>query len=101
MATTTQQRSGGRRLSAEERRDQVVEAAGAESGERGYHAPSTAGIAKRAGISQPYIYALFADKHELFLAVHDRVVDRIRDTFLEAGQGASTPEETLRAMGMG
>jgi AcrR family transcriptional regulator len=99
MATTIQQRTGGQRLSAEERRDQVVEAAVAEFGERGYHAASTAGIAKRAGISQPYIYALFADKHELFLAVHDRVVDRIRDTFLEAAQGTSTPEETLGAMG--
>jgi AcrR family transcriptional regulator len=105
MATTTKQRSGGqrsggRRLSAEERRDQVVEAAVAEFGERGYHAASTAGIAKRAGISQPYIYALFADKHELFLVVHDRVVDRIRNAFLEAARGTSTPEEALRAMGM-
>jgi AcrR family transcriptional regulator len=100
MATTTEQRTGGRRLSADERRDQVVEAAVAEFGERGYHAASTAGIAKRAGISQPYIYALFADKHELFLAVHDRVAGRIRDAFLEAARGASTPEEALRAMGM-
>src|SRR3954451_19621402 len=99
MAAATKQRSG-QRLSAEERRAQVIEAAVAEFGERGYHAASTAGIAKRAGISQPYIYALFADKHELFLAVHDHVVGRIRDTFLEAAQGASTPEEALRAMGM-
>jgi AcrR family transcriptional regulator len=94
MATTTEQRTGGRRLSADERRDQVVEAAVAEFGERGYHAASTAGIAKRAGISQPYIYALFADKHELFVA------GRIRDAFLEAARGTSTPEEALRAMGM-
>ena len=99
MATTTK-KSSGKRLSAEERRDQVVEAAVAEFGERGYHAASTAGIAKRAGISQPYIYALFADKHELFLAVHDRVVDRIRAAFLEAARGTSTPEEALHAMGM-
>jgi AcrR family transcriptional regulator len=88
------------RLSAEERRDQVVDAAVAEFGERGYHAASTASIAKRAGISQPYIYALFADKRELFKAVHDRVVSRIRAAFLEAAQGTSTPEESLHAMGM-
>ena len=87
------------RLSSDARRDQVIDAAVAEFGERGYHAASTAGIAKRAGISQPYIYALFADKHELFLAVHDRVVDRIRAAFLEAAEGTSTPEEALRAMG--
>ena len=100
MATETKQRNAGQRLSAEERRDQVVEAAVEEFGERGYHAASTAGIAKRAGISQPYIYALFADKHELFLAVHDRVVGRIRDAFVEAARGTSTPEDALRAMGM-
>jgi AcrR family transcriptional regulator len=88
------------RLSAEERRDQVVDAAVAEFGERGYHAASTASIAKRAGISQPYIYALFADKRELFLAVHDRVIARIRDAFVEAARGTSTPDESLHAMGM-
>ena len=52
MATTTT------RQSAEERREQVLEAATHEFAQRGYHAASTAAIAKRAGISQPYIYAL-------------------------------------------
>jgi AcrR family transcriptional regulator len=93
MATT------GTRLTADERRDQVLDAAVAEFGERGYHAASTASIAKRAGISQPYIYALFADKTELFKAVHDRVTERIRSAFLEAARGAGTPEEALEAMG--
>jgi AcrR family transcriptional regulator len=94
MATTTT------RLSAEERRDQVVDAAVDEFGERGYHAASTASIAKRAGISQPYIYALFSDKRELFKAVHDRVISEIRGVFLEAARGTSNPEEALHAMGM-
>jgi AcrR family transcriptional regulator len=89
----------GERRSAEERREQVLDAAVAEFGERGYHAASTASIAKRAGISQPYIYALFADKKELFLAVHERVTGRIRSAFLEAARGASNPEEALEAMG--
>ena len=87
------------RLSAEERREHVIDAAVQEFGERGYHAASTASIAKRAGISQPYIYALFADKRELFLAVHDRVTGEIRSAFIEAARGASTPEEALEAMG--
>jgi AcrR family transcriptional regulator len=108
MATTTTTKAviggkraalRGERLSAEERRDQVLDAAVAEFGERGYHAASTASIAKRAGISQPYIYALFADKKELFLAVHDRVTSRIRSAFLEAARGASSPEQALEAMG--
>jgi AcrR family transcriptional regulator len=99
-ATTTKTRARtGERLTADERRDQVLDAAVAEFGERGYHAASTASIAKRAGISQPYIYALFADKKELFLAVHDRVVHRIRAAFIEAARGASSPDEAIHAMG--
>jgi len=93
MATTTQ------RLSAEERREQVLDAAVAEFGERGYHGASTASIAKRAGISQPYIYALFSDKRELFRAVHDQVVAEIRSAFIQAAAGASSPDEALEAMG--
>jgi AcrR family transcriptional regulator len=93
MAATTT------RLSADERRDQVIRAAVDEFGERGYHAASTASIAKRAGISQPYIYALFSDKRELFTAVHDHVIGEIRAVFLEAARGTANPEEALEAMG--
>ena len=97
--TTTTSKATGERLSAEERREHVLEAAVAEFGERGYHAASTAGIAKRAGISQPYIYALFSDKRELFRAVHDRVVGEIRAAFDKAARGSANPEEALEAMG--
>ena len=96
---TTKTKATGERFSADERREQVLEAAVAEFGERGYHAASTASIAKRAGISQPYIYALFSDKSELFRAVHDRVVDEIRSAFVQAAAGASSPDEALQAMG--
>lgn len=87
------------RASSDERREQVIDAAVKEFAAHGFHATSTAAIAKRAGISQPYIYALFPNKHELFLAVHSHVVDRIRRTFTEAARGKATPEERLWAMG--
>ena len=48
----------------------MLEAAVKEFAASGYHAASTGAIAKRAGISQPYIYALFPNKRELFLATH-------------------------------
>jgi AcrR family transcriptional regulator len=86
------------RSSSDERREQVIEAAVKEFAANGYHATSTAAIAKRAGISQPYIYALFHNKRELFLAVDRHVVDRIRSAFLEAARGHTTPEERLEAM---
>ena len=87
------------RASSEERREQVIDAAVKEFAASGFHATSTTAIAKRAGISQPYIYALFPSKHELFLAVHAHVVDRIRAAFTEAARGKATPEERLEAMG--
>jgi AcrR family transcriptional regulator len=87
------------RSTSEERREQVIGAAVKEFAAHGFHATSTGAIAKRAGISQPYIYALFPNKHELFLAVHRHVVDRIRRAFLEAARGGADPEERLSRMG--
>src|ERR1700676_2731854 len=87
------------RQSAEERREQVIEAAIREFAEAGYNAASTAAIARRAGISQPYIYALFPSKQVLFLAAHDRVMGRVRSTFERAARGATSPREALDRMG--
>jgi AcrR family transcriptional regulator len=84
---------------SDERRDQVIAAAVKEFAANGFHATSTSAIAKRAGISQPYIYALFPNKRELFLAVDRHVVDRIRRAFLDASRGKETTEERLEAMG--
>jgi AcrR family transcriptional regulator len=91
-ATTTRQ-------TADERRAAVLEAAVKEFAEHGYHAARTAGIADRAGISQPYIYALFPNKRELFIAAHKQVTDRMRNGFTEAAKGGGTPEERLHRMG--
>jgi AcrR family transcriptional regulator len=77
----------------------VLEAAKHEFATHGYHAASTAAIAKAAGISQPYIYALFPNKRELFLAAHDQVVSTLRTTFTEAARGAEDPAERLYLMG--
>jgi AcrR family transcriptional regulator len=87
------------RQSAEDRREQVLGAATHEFAVHGYQGASTAAIAERAGISQPYIYALFPNKRELFLAANARMVDTLRQTFFEAAQGLASPEERLRAMG--
>lgn len=87
------------RQSAEDRREQVLQAAVREFAEQGYHAASTAAIARRAGISQPYIYALFPNKQVLFLAAHDEVIGRIRLRFAEAARGAASPQEALERMG--
>ena len=100
MSTATRRRSAaGTRFSAAERREQVVAAAITEFAEQGYQAASTAAIARRAGISQPYIYALFPSKQELFIAVHDVVIGRILQAFTEAAGRGSTSAEKLDRMG--
>jgi AcrR family transcriptional regulator len=100
MAAMTPATAARLRQSSEDRREQVLEAAVREFAEQGYHAASTAAIARRAGISQPYIYALFPNKKELFLAAHDAVIGRIRLRFREAARGAAGPLEALERMGM-
>jgi AcrR family transcriptional regulator len=72
------------RLSSSRRRDQILDAAFAEFAAHGYHAAATADIARRVGISQPYIYALFPDKKALFLACHERAMQRLRNLLFEA-----------------
>jgi AcrR family transcriptional regulator len=88
------------RQTSEERREQVLVAATHEFAHRGYHAASTAAIAARAGISQPYIYALFPNKRDLFLAAQARMIAHLRTTFLEAARGLDDPQERLGAMGV-
>ncbi len=92
-------RSDRQRATAEERREQVLEAAIHVFAEYGYHAAKTADIAKRAGISQPYIYALFDDKKTLFLAAQERVRLHVREAFRAAYLQIGEGEDPLAAMG--
>lgn len=75
------------RMSAEERRDQVVRAAVAEFSVRGLEGTSTSDIAKRVGVSQPYLFRLFPTKRDLFIAALEYGVTRVRDVFTKAAEG--------------
>src|SRR5690242_1819656 len=86
------------RMSAEERRESVVRAAMSEFARRGYHATSTEAIAKRVGVSQPYLFRLFPGKKAIFLAVAERCVEENLRIFEEAAKGLEG-EEALHAMG--
>jgi len=88
-----------RRQTAAERREHVLDVAIAEFAASGYHAASTTAIARRAGISQPYIYALYRNKHDLFLAAYRHVAERIRARLVAAAASADDPEAALAAMG--
>src|SRR5213592_3973210 len=86
------------RLSAAERKDAVLDAALIEFAERGFEGTSTEDIARRAGISQPYLFRLFGTKKELFKASVARCFRETLETFQRAAEG-HRGEEALHAMG--
>ena len=55
-----------------DREQQILDAAVAEFGERGYAHASMAAIAQRAGISKPLVYEYFGSKDGLYLACLSR-----------------------------
>jgi AcrR family transcriptional regulator len=87
-----------RRLSAQERRADLLEAAVIEFAESGYHGTRTADIAARAGVSQPYVYALFPDKRALFLACHDWTTERIKEALEKASADLSGDDDVEQAL---
>jgi AcrR family transcriptional regulator len=85
-------------MRAEDRREAVLEAAVTEFAVGGLAGTSTEDVARRAGISQPYLFRLFPTKKALFLALVERCFQRISDAF-SAAAGDKTGEEALEAMG--
>jgi AcrR family transcriptional regulator len=86
------------RLSAAERKDDVLNAAMIEFAERGLEGTSTEDIARRAGISQPYLFRLFGTKKELFIATVSRCFRETLEMFQRAAEG-KRGEEALQAIG--
>jgi len=85
------------RMPAAERRELVLDAAVAEFAMHGLAGTSTEDVARRAGISQPYLFRLFPTKKALFLELVDRCYRRVQDTFTAAA-GDLTGDEALMAM---
>lgn len=91
-------RKASTRLSAEERREAVIQAAIVEFAEAGLFGTSTEAIAARAGISQPYIFRLFGSKQNLFLETSRRCSSRILENFKAAVAGTDgDPFEAMAA----
>ena len=100
MAATnkTQKRPRGPRMSAEERRDAVVDIAVDEFAKRGLHGTPTEEIANKAGISHAYLFRLFPTKTDLFIASMERCFERVTETFANAAEGVEKGDR-LDAMG--
>src|SRR5262249_21142973 len=86
------------RSTAAARRDEVLDAALVEFADHGYEGASTEDIARRAGISQPYLFRLFGTKKELFKASVARCFRETLDLFQRAAEG-KRGEEALHSIG--
>jgi AcrR family transcriptional regulator len=86
---------GPHRLTADERRAEIIDAAVRAFAAGGLAGTSTEEIARIAGVSQPYLFRLFGTKRELFLAAVGRCFDRIGDAFemAAARQASLGPED--------
>jgi AcrR family transcriptional regulator len=88
------------RMSAEERRAAILEAAMALIAQRGFDATPTLAIAEAAGISHAYLFRLFPSKEDLAVALVHRCNAVIHERFAHAAQVArSRGEEPGPAMG--
>jgi AcrR family transcriptional regulator len=85
-------------MAAEDRRVEILEAAREEFALRGLHGASTDAIARRAGISQPYLFRLFGTKKELYLAAARQCLADTLTLFQDASAG-KTGDEALDAIG--
>jgi len=79
--TTSKPDTAGRRMSSEERREQIIRATIAVFGARGYEGTTTDDVARTAGISQPYVVRLFGSKENLFLAAMQYSLDELIRVF--------------------
>src|SRR6202035_4521423 len=94
-----------RRVPAAERREQLISAAVHEFARGGLHGTAVERIARRVGVAQPYVFSLFSNKRELFLAAVERSFQTVADTFRRAaadfreGRADEDCEDALEAMG--
>src|SRR3954463_6195316 len=81
------------RMTAEDRREQVVAAATRAFARTGYAGTSTDVVARESGVSQPYVVRMFGTKQQLFLEVFQRAVGRIKAAFQAVldGYGPEAP----------
>ncbi len=101
---TTEQKSPRQRIPAAERRDALIDAAVHQFAHGGLHGTPVDRIARQVGVAQPYVFSLFANKRELFIAAVERCFDTLAEVFTRAASEfdpATAPPDAdvLKAMG--
>ena len=90
-------------MSADQRREQLLDVPQEIVGEHGFHAASIEAVARRAGITRPVVYGHFTDLPALLEAMVDREGARALAQLAEvlpapAGPGGSAREDLLAAL---
>jgi AcrR family transcriptional regulator len=105
MATsTTESKTTRQRVPAAERRDALIGAAVHEFAHGGLHGTPVDKIARSVGVAQPYVFSLFGNKKELFMAAVERSFEHTAELFTRAADAfdpaIALPDATvLKAMG--
>jgi AcrR family transcriptional regulator len=102
--STSTEKQRRQRVPASERRDALIEAAVHEFARGGLHGTPVDRIARRVGVAQPYVFSLFPNKRELFLAAVERGFELVAETFTRAANEfdpelAEPDTDVLTAMG--
>lgn len=85
-------------MSGPDRRQQVLAIAAEEFADNGLHGASTEAIARRADITQAYVFRIFGTKKALFLEVMTGAFDRLTEG-MRAAASDKTGLEALARMG--
>ena len=89
-----------RRRSAEQRRQQILDAAYQLFGEQGYHSTNVSDIAKRLGMSHGTFYRYFESKLDVFQHVVGDVLGRIQRLLAPEDPDAPTTLEEYRSLAL-
>ncbi|HWJ07480.1 MAG TPA: TetR/AcrR family transcriptional regulator [Steroidobacteraceae bacterium] len=81
------------------RRGEIVDAAEALYAETGWDAITMDQVARRARLSRALLYVYFKDKQDLHLALVERALDALRESFLEAQRGHPDGLSEVEAIG--
>jgi AcrR family transcriptional regulator len=104
MSATSAPKSQRQRVPAAERREALIESAVHEFAHGGLHGTPVDRIARQVGVAQPYVFALFGSKRDLFLAAVERGFQLVSETLTAAAEqfdpAAAEPDwDVLKEMG--
>jgi AcrR family transcriptional regulator len=86
------------RLSGDERKGSILEAAIEVFAQGGFRGATTAALARAAGITEALLYRHFRSKKQLFLGAVDQVLDRVEREVARTLEAHEHPVDALRAL---